>query len=44
MVCNFFLLTSAFTHERGNVCYLALKYERHIYETISGSATPPRCC
>ena len=35
MVCNFFLLTSAFTHERGNVCYLALKYERHIYETIS---------
>ncbi|MCR5664655.1 MAG: PEP/pyruvate-binding domain-containing protein [Oscillospiraceae bacterium] len=35
MVCNFFCLTAAFAQERGTLCYLALKYERHIYETIS---------
>lgn len=35
MVCNFFVLTSAFIQERGAICYVALKYERHIYETIS---------
>lgn len=35
MVCNFFCLTSAFASERGSVSYVALKYERHIYETIS---------
>ncbi len=35
MVCNFFLLTSSFSQERGNVAYTAIKYERHIYETIS---------
>lgn len=35
MVCNFFLLTSDFIRERGALCYVALRYERHIYETIS---------
>ena len=35
MVCNFFVLTARFLAERGGVAYLALRYERHIYETIS---------
>lgn len=35
MVCNFFCLTSAFAMERGCVTYAAIKYERHVYETIS---------
>ncbi|MBO5556036.1 MAG: pyruvate kinase [Oscillospiraceae bacterium] len=35
MVCNFFVLTSAFIQERGAISYVALRYERHIYETIS---------
>ena len=35
MVCNFFCLTANFLSERGGVAYLALRYERHIYETIS---------
>ena len=35
MVCNFFVLTSTFIQERGAISYVALKYERHIYETIS---------
>ncbi len=35
MVCNFFCLTASFLSERGGVAYLALRYERHIYETIS---------
>ena len=35
MVCNFFVLTSEFIRERGALCYVALKYERHTYETIS---------
>ena len=35
MVCNFFCLTSEFITSRGALCYVALKYERHIYETIS---------
>ena len=35
MVCNFFVLTSEFISSRGALCYVALKYERHIYETIS---------
>ena len=35
MICNFFILTSSFIRERGALCYVALKYERHIYETIS---------
>ena len=35
MVCNFFCLTSDFIRERGALCYVALRYERHIYETIS---------
>ena len=35
MVCNFFVLTTEFLQERHSVAYLALRYERHIYETIS---------
>ena len=35
MVCNFFVLTSAFLQKRGSLAYVPLKYERHIYETIS---------
>ena len=35
MVCNFFCLTSEFIASRGAICYVALTYERHIYETIS---------
>jgi len=35
MVCNFFILTSSFIRERGALCYMALRYERHTYETIS---------
>ena len=35
MVCNFFCLTGDFIRRRGAICYVALKYERHIYETIS---------
>jgi hypothetical protein len=35
MVCNFFCLTSEFIASRGALCYVALTYERHIYETIS---------
>ena len=35
MVCNFFCLTSEFITSRGALCYVALNYERHIYETIS---------
>ena len=35
MVCNFFCLTSEFISSRGALCYVALQYERHIYETIS---------
>ena len=35
MVCNFFVLTSEFIRERGALCYVALRYERHTYETIS---------
>ena len=35
MVCNFFCLTAAFIQERRALCYVALKYERHIYETIT---------
>ena len=35
MVCNIFVLTARFLAERGSVAYLALRYERHIYETIS---------
>ena len=35
MVCNFFCLTSEFITSRGALCYVALNYQRHIYETIS---------
>ena len=35
MVCNFFVLTTEFIASRGALCYVALQYERHIYETIS---------
>ena len=35
MVCNFFCLTSEFIASRGALCYVALRYERHIYESIS---------
>ncbi len=35
MVCNFFILTSEFIRRRGALCYVALRYERHTYETIS---------
>ena len=35
MVCNFFCLTSAFSHRRGAIAYTCVKYERHLYETIS---------
>ncbi len=35
MVCNFFCLTSEFIASRGALCYVALTYERHTYETIS---------
>ena len=35
MICNFFVLTSEFIRERGALCYVALRYERHTYETIS---------
>ncbi len=35
MVCNFFVLTSKFIRERGALCYVALRYERHTYDTIS---------
>ncbi len=35
MVCNFFCLTTEFIESRGAICYVALKYERHTYETIS---------
>ena len=35
MVCNFFVLTSAFLQKRGSLAYVPLEYERHIYETIS---------
>ena len=35
MVCNFFCLTSEFISSRGALCYVALTYERHIYETVS---------
>ena len=35
MIGNFFCLTSEFISSRGSICYVALKYERHIYETIS---------
>ena len=31
MICNFFCLTSEFVARRGAICYVALKYERHIY-------------
>lgn len=42
MVCNFFCLTSAFCHQRGSISYTCIKYERHIYDTISRirAATP----
>ena len=35
MIGNFFCLTSEFIASRGALCYVALRYERHIYETIS---------
>ena len=35
MICNFFCLTCEFIAARGALCYMALRYERHIYETIS---------
>nr|MCR5665063.1 pyruvate kinase [Oscillospiraceae bacterium] len=35
MVCNFFELTGEFIRERGALCYVALEYARHTYETIS---------
>ena len=35
MICNFFCLTCEFIATRGALCYMALRYERHIYETIS---------
>ena len=35
MVCNFFCLTSEYISARGAICYVALRYERHTYETIS---------
>ncbi|MCR5138035.1 MAG: PEP/pyruvate-binding domain-containing protein [Oscillospiraceae bacterium] len=35
MVCNFFCLTSELITARGALCYTALRYERHTYETIS---------
>lgn len=35
MICNFFCLTCPFLQEQGSVAYLAIKYERHIYETIT---------
>ena len=35
MVCNFFELTGEFIRERGALCYIALEYARHTYETIS---------
>ena len=35
MICNFFCLTCPFLQEQQSVAYLPIKYERHIYETIS---------
>ena len=35
MVCNFFCLTSAFSHSRNSIAYTCIKYERHIYDTVS---------
>ena len=35
MICNFFCLTSPFLQKLGAIAYVPLKYERHIYETIS---------
>ena len=35
MICNFFCLTCEFIAARGALCYMALRYEKHIYETIS---------
>ena len=35
MISNFFVLTCDFISARGALCYMALRYERHIYETIS---------
>ncbi len=35
MVCNFFELTGEFIRERGALCYVALEYARHTYETIA---------
>lgn len=35
MVCNFFCLSSAFSHKRSSIAYTCIKYERHTYETIS---------
>ena len=42
MVCHFFCLTSAFSHSRHSIAYTCIKYERHIYDTVSRirSATP----
>ena len=42
MVCNFFCLTSAFSHSRHSIAYTCIKYERHIYDTVSRirAATP----
>ena len=35
MVCNFFELTGEFIRERGALCYVALEYARHTYDTIA---------
>ena len=35
MICNFFVLTSEFIRERGALCYVALEYARHTYDTIA---------
>ena len=35
MICNFFCLTSPFLQKQNAIAYVPIKYERHIYETIS---------
>ena len=34
-ICNFFCLTSPFLQKQNAIAYVPIKYERHIYETIS---------
>ena len=42
MIGNFFCLTSEFIASRCALCYVALRYERHIYEMISEGRVDPK--